>query len=77
MELEICLWVSRQEAFPYRHDHRRRQMARRVDPQPTHRAKPFFVEIFQRAGDLIDCRPQPIEQTPAGIGDRNAARRTV
>jgi hypothetical protein len=77
MKFELDFRVGRQEAFPYWHDHRRRKLARRVDPQTAHRTEPFLVQILQRAGNLIDCWPQSIEQTQAGSSHRNAARRTV
>ena len=63
MEFEMDLRVGRQEAIPYRHDHRRRdQMARCINSQTTHRTQPFLVQILQRTGDLIDCRPKLVEQ---------------
>ena len=78
VDLEVDLRVGRQEAVPYRHDHRRRsQMAHRVDPQTTRRMKPILVQIVERAGDLIHCRPQLIKQTPASVGHRHTARRPV
>ena len=52
-------------------------MARRVDSQPTRGTEPRLVQIFQRARDLIDCRPQLFEQTLTGIGHRNAARGAI
>ena len=48
-----------------------------VDLQPSHGAAALLVQVFQRAGDLIDRRPQPLEQAMAGVGHRHAARRTV
>jgi hypothetical protein len=52
-------------------------MARRINPQTTQRTEPFFIQILQRTGDLIDCRTEPIEQTLAGVCHQDAARRTV
>ena len=69
MDFEVDLWVGRQEAIPYRHNHcRRYQMARCVDSQTTHRTQPFLVQILQRAGDLFDRRPKLAEQALASIG---------
>jgi hypothetical protein len=69
MEFEMDLWVGRQEAIPYRHNPcRRAQMARCVDPQTTHRTQPFVIQILQRTGDLLDCRPKLVEQALASIG---------
>jgi hypothetical protein len=28
----------------------------------------FWTALTDRAADLTDCRPQPIEQPPAGVG---------
>ena len=38
---------------------------------------PFLVQAFQRAVDLLDCRPQFLEETKTGIGHRYAARCAV
>jgi len=37
----------------------------------------LLVQVLERAGDLADCRPQPLEQAHAGVGHRYAARRAV
>ena len=35
---------------------------------------PFLaLEVIQRAGDLLDGRPQPVEQAQARIGERDAS----
>ncbi|MFY9771656.1 MAG: hypothetical protein WAK04_15670 [Xanthobacteraceae bacterium] len=38
-----------------------------IDPQPAHGPLALLVQVFKRAGNLVDRRPQPIEQTPAGV----------
>jgi hypothetical protein len=27
----------------------------------------LLIYVLERAGDLIDCRPEPIEQAPASV----------
>jgi hypothetical protein len=39
-----------------------------VDPQTPKRPASFMVQIFQRAIDLIDRRPHPLQQTKTGVG---------
>jgi len=41
-----------------------------VDPQPTERAASLLVQVFKRADNLIDCRPQLRQQAKAGVGWR-------
>ena len=36
-----------------------------------------MVQVLERAGDLVDRRPQPLEQVQAGLGHRHAAGRAV
>jgi hypothetical protein len=76
-ELQVNIRVGRQEAYPDRRDDCRRRCMNRIDPQPPHGSLALLIQILERTGDLIDCRSQPIEQTPAGVGERHAARRAM
>ena len=49
----------------------------RIDPQPPQGPLALLVQVLERAGDLIDRRPQPLEQAQAGVGHRHAAGRAV
>ena len=48
-----------------------------VDPQAAARLVPRLAQVLQRTVDLVDRRPQPLEQVVAGVGQGNAARRAV
>ena len=76
-ELKVDFRIRRQEASPDRRDHRRRSQMDRIDPQPPHGPLALLVQVLERAGDLADCRPQPLEQAQAGVGHRHAACRAV
>jgi hypothetical protein len=41
------------------------------------RPLPLLAQVIQRAGDLGERRPQPLEQAPPRIGQRDAARRAM
>jgi hypothetical protein len=73
----VDVWIGRQEAVPHRCDHRRRRHDAGVDTQAAERPLPILVEVIQRAGDLGDRRPQPLEQAPPRVGQRDAARRAM
>jgi hypothetical protein len=45
-----------------------------MDPQRTKGPRALSIQVFQRAGNLIDGRPQPLDQATAGVGQRYAAR---
>jgi hypothetical protein len=64
-------------ALPYRCRYAQRRLARRGSsrswsPHGADRAalSPAILknQLTDRAADLMDCRPQPIEQPPAGVG---------
>ena len=48
-----------------------------IEPQPPERPALLLAEILEGGGNLVDRRPQPLDEAHPGVGQRNAARGAV
>jgi len=77
VDFELDVGKGRQKARPDGGDDRSTRELGDIEAQPPEGMALLASEVVERARDLLDCRPSPVEQAQTGIGERDAPRRAV
>jgi len=74
LQLDLDVRIGRQESIPDRRDDGHRGHLSGVNPQASGGAVLLALQILEGGGNLVQRRPEPLEQPKAGVGRRDAAR---